>query len=97
VSTARVRAHVTPCGISGELSGTGTGFSPSTSFFTCQYYPANAPYSFQYSKLLFAEGQTGEAWGPSNKSDILSEIGEVQESKALFFFLIDLFSLTIKM
>jgi hypothetical protein len=41
---ARVRSRVNPCRISGGQSGTGAGFSPSSSVFPCQHIiPPSAP------------------------------------------------------
>jgi hypothetical protein len=46
VAEARVPSQASPCKISGGQSVIGTGFSPSTSVFPCQYHSTIAPYSF---------------------------------------------------
>jgi hypothetical protein len=47
-SEAQVRSRISPCGI----CGTGTGFSPSTSVFLCQFYSTGAPFNSKTEKTL---------------------------------------------
>jgi hypothetical protein len=59
----RVRSQGSSCGICSGQNSSGTGFSPDTSLFHCQYH-SNAPH---FMSTLFLSRQRGQAWEPSQK------------------------------
>jgi len=82
---AQVRTWGSQFYIFGGHSGGGPHFSLSISAFPCRQQPTDSPYLPSPSKLLLTEGQTSEAWGPSNKSNGITDIREHLERRVEIF------------
>jgi hypothetical protein len=83
-AVARLRIQVSPCVICGGQSGTGSGFSPSTSAFPCQYHAANAPHSSSSTHCLYHKDKRAK---PEylTKSTTLTESGHHWKQKNFYF------------
>jgi hypothetical protein len=78
---ARVRSCVIPCGIYGGQNYTGTGFSPSTSFFPRQFHYTGAPLHEKTKKKTNHTPQTAH-----NRNLENTDIVDITISKVLCDF-----------
>jgi hypothetical protein len=67
---AQVRSRVSPCEICGRQSGTGTGFSPNTSIFPCQFHSSGAPLLVKMKKKLSISSSSSQGCTISLKAAV---------------------------
>jgi hypothetical protein len=84
LSPRRSGFHKSPCETCGGQSGKGTGVSPITSVFSCQYHSTNAPYT---SSSASCSCQKDKGANPENvpKSNACSQIEEHWIQKQFHF------------
>jgi hypothetical protein len=72
---AGAQSRVIPRELDGGQCGSGTGFSPNTSVFSCQYHSTNAPYSSSSACCSYQKDKRVKS-GSLPKISAFSDIGE---------------------